>query len=65
MWQQQRQKINSFFNVSTVDLEQSVCLLNYYFETINMFWKAVENKTWSYNFTVKITKKYAEFLLVF
>ena len=33
-----------FLNVSTVDFEQHICLLNYY-KTINMFQKTVENKT--------------------
>ena len=34
-----------FLNVSTVDFEQHICLLNYYYKTIGMFRKAIENKT--------------------
>ena len=33
-----------FLNVSTVDFEQHICLLNYSYKTINMFRKTVENK---------------------
>ena len=36
--------INLFLNVSTVDFEEHIFLLNYYYKTINMFRKIVKTK---------------------